>query len=381
MAFTRLYRLVLLSSLCCMLLLIAAPGVLASSFSGTEQGMQSLKCPRISGYTPTSGAPGTSVTINGCGFTGATAVTFAGTSAAYTVNSDTQITATVPNGATTGKIVMTTPTKTVNGPGKFIIPPALVLSPTVGPPTSTIAVSGTNFAHYEAVDVYFDTTDEALASTDGQGSFSGVNIQVPASAVPGTHWVTAIGRHSGLSMQMPFVVQTDWAQFHNMPAHNGLNPYENVLSPANVSSLDQAWSAATGIAIFSSPAVANGVVYVGSYDHNLYAFNAQTGAQLWSTPTGASISSSPAVADGVVYVGSEDDSLYAFNAQTGTQLWSTPTGSYIYSSPAVANGMVYVGSEDDHLYAYALPYGKQLKPPARPNVASLHPNLHLHASA
>ncbi len=84
MTFTRLYRLVLLSSLCLMLLFVAVPGVAASSFSRTVQRVQALKCPRITSYTPTSGAPGTSVTISGCGFTGATAVTFEGTSAAYT---------------------------------------------------------------------------------------------------------------------------------------------------------------------------------------------------------------------------------------------------------------------------------------------------------
>jgi glucose dehydrogenase len=277
-------------------------------------------------------------------------------------------------------------------------------------------VSGSNFGSYEAVDVYFDTTDEALVSTNAQGQFSG-SIQVPASAVPGTHWVTAVGRHSGRSAQASFLVQTDWAQFRDTSQHKGTNPYENVLSPANVTDLDvawsattgnqisalpavangvvyigsqdshlyafnaqtgtQLWSAPTGNGIYSSPAVANGAVYVGSFDHNLYAFNAQTGAQLWSAATGTYVTSSPAVANGVVYVGSFDLYLYAFNAQTGAQLWSTLTGNIISSSPAVANGMVYASSDDFHLYAYALPPGDQLKPPARPNPARLKPNLKL----
>ena len=53
--------------------------------------------------------------------------------------------------------------------------------------------------------------------------------------------------------------------------------------------------------------------------------------------------SSPAVANGVVYVGS-DDNVYALNARTGALLWSYTTGEYVVSSPAVANGVVYVGS-------------------------------------
>jgi serine/threonine-protein kinase len=58
--------------------------------------------------------------------------------------------------------------------------------------------------------------------------------------------------------------------------------------------------------------VANGVVYVGSVDNNVYALNAKTGAKLWSYTTANSVESSPAVANGVVYVSSEDNNVYAF---------------------------------------------------------------------
>jgi uncharacterized repeat protein (TIGR03803 family) len=65
--------------------------------------------PVVSGFSPPSGSVGTQVTISGTGLTGATKVTFGGVKAAsYTVNSGTQITATVPSGAKTGKIAVTT---------------------------------------------------------------------------------------------------------------------------------------------------------------------------------------------------------------------------------------------------------------------------------
>lgn len=74
----------------------------------------------ISSFTPTSGAGGTTVTIYGNQFTGATAVKFNGVNAAsFTVNSDTQITATVANGTTTGKISVTTGTGTVQSVADF----------------------------------------------------------------------------------------------------------------------------------------------------------------------------------------------------------------------------------------------------------------------
>jgi len=65
--------------------------------------------PVITGFSPTSGKVGTPVTITGTSFTGATSVTFGGVSATFTVNSDKQVTATVPSSAVTGKIAITTP--------------------------------------------------------------------------------------------------------------------------------------------------------------------------------------------------------------------------------------------------------------------------------
>jgi hypothetical protein len=64
--------------------------------------------PTFTSFAPTSGPVGTAVTLTGTAFTQATKVTFNGKSASFTVNSDTQITATVPTGATTGKIAVTT---------------------------------------------------------------------------------------------------------------------------------------------------------------------------------------------------------------------------------------------------------------------------------
>src|SRR5205814_1393546 len=173
-------------------------------------------------------------------------------------------------------------------------------------------------------------------STDGTGAFSKHQLSVPADAVPGTHWITGVGRKSGDSAQAAFAVSTAWAEHGFSPRGKQNNPYENVITAGNASSLDIAWTAAAGAAVFSSPAVVNGVVYVGSDDDKLYAFNASTGALMWTATTGSYIYSSPAVADGVVYVGSYDAKLYAFNANTGATKWTATTASSVVSSPAVA---------------------------------------------
>jgi outer membrane protein assembly factor BamB len=253
------------------------------------------------------------------------------------------------------------------------------VTPASGHPTAAISVSGTGFADAEAIDVYVDTTDTLLLVSSATGAFSG-SVTIPATASPGAHYVTAIGRRSGDAAQKAFTVSTNWSEFHFGNGRKGLNPYENVIDATNVSDLDIAWYAATGGEIFSSPAVTNGAVYVVSADDKLYAYKATTGALLWSATTGGAIVSSPAVANGVVYLGSTDDNLYAYKATTGAPLWSATTDSSIQSSAVVANGVVYVGSEDLNFYAYALDagndavYKRNIEPPS---LNILHPDLRL----
>ena len=77
--------------------------------------------PTITSFSPSSGPVGTSVTITGTNFTGTTVVKFNGVKATFTVNSDTTITATVPAGATTGKIIVKTPLGKATSPAKFTV--------------------------------------------------------------------------------------------------------------------------------------------------------------------------------------------------------------------------------------------------------------------
>ncbi len=167
---------------------------------------------------------------------------------------------------------------------------------------------------------------------------------------------------------------SDWPQFRYDSAHGGLQPNESAIGVGNVANLTEAWTATTGGAVRSSPAVANGVVFVGSDDHKLHAFDAATGVSKWtSADTGNIISSSPAVADvggtGTVFVGSEGGAsarLYAYRADgqnvgvvTGcpsacTPLWTANLHDSIYGSPAVAyvagRWIVYIGQHE--LFAF-----------------------------
>ena len=84
----------------------------------------------------------------------------------------------------------------------------------------------------------------------------------------------------------------------------------------------------------------------------LIAFDMDTKLQQWKFDTGDWISSSPAIASGVIYVGSEDGKFYALDINTGKELWAYDTEAMITSSPAVDNGVVFVGSHNGTLYAF-----------------------------
>lgn len=107
--------------------------------------------PAITGFGVAQARPGTPITITGSGFTGATAVRFGGGAAAqsFTVDSSTQITATVPAGAVTGPVTVVTPVGSVTSELIFtvIVPPPTVtgLDLTSGQPGTRVTVTGTNF--------------------------------------------------------------------------------------------------------------------------------------------------------------------------------------------------------------------------------------------
>ena len=114
----------------------------------------------------------------------------------------------------------------------------------------------------------------------------------------------------------------------------------------------QKWAFPTG-GFVGSPAIgADGTLYVGSNDFNLYAINPD-GTQKWAFPTGNNVGSPAIGADGTVYVGSFEllNNLYAINPD-GTQKWVFRTGEAVNASPAIgADGTLYVGNFASNLIA------------------------------
>jgi eukaryotic-like serine/threonine-protein kinase len=214
---------------------------------------------------------------------------------------------------------------------------------------------------------------------------------------------TILGRVAETSAQ-------DAGSFRGGSAHPGLYS-----APAITGEPKLLWRFQTKGRIVSSPAIADGVVYVGSTDHYFYAIDERTGAEIWKLKTGSRISSSALVSGGLVYFesydgqfyavdksngavkwkfaipgerrfaaphihgalpaaeimpdpfdvflsspaiwhdtvyfGSGDNNIYALDAGSGALKWKFRTGNVVHASPALADGMLYIGSWDHFFYA------------------------------
>ena len=141
-----------------------------------------------------------------------------------------------------------------------------------------------------------------------------------------------------------------WPMFHHDLIHSGLSQFS---TSANTGTLKWKFAAQFSYNLVdSSPAIgADGTIYIGTTDKNLYAVN-PGGTRKWFIGTGGAVDSSPAIgADGTIYAGNTDDNLYAVNS-SGTLKWKFLTGNQVTSSPAIgSDGTIYIGSYDHNLYA------------------------------
>ncbi|WP_377130585.1 IPT/TIG domain-containing protein [Rufibacter roseus] len=155
-------------------------------------GTTTTLAPVIDNFSPTSGSYGDLITINGSNLINTEVVYFANSVAApFTIVNDNQITATVPEGAITGKIqvVNNNGTAVANSPSDFtVIAPAPVISsftPTSGPVGTVVTVTGSYFSEGGGLLFYDESGQYVYADNYQFISSTEVRGQVPASAVTG----------------------------------------------------------------------------------------------------------------------------------------------------------------------------------------------------
>ena len=158
--------------------------------------------PSISSFSPTSGAAGsTVVTINGANLGTATAVTFGVLAATFSVVSDTTLHATVPNGATTGPIAVTTPAGTAMSASSFTVTFTISgFSPTSGPPGATVTINGAGFSAFSSARF------NGLAASTQVISSTQLQAIVPAGATTGPISVFRFGTPSTTTSATSFTV-------------------------------------------------------------------------------------------------------------------------------------------------------------------------------
>ncbi|MDX6325448.1 MAG: hypothetical protein QOK15_1802 [Nocardioidaceae bacterium] len=168
----------------------------------------------------------------------------------------------------------------------------------------------------------------------------------------------------------------DWAAYLHGPQHTSYAPGETRITPANVGNLKQRWRFRPDLPtaadqpdpyLYASPAVADGVVYVGSNNGYFYKLSLTTGAVLakrflgYQPPltchqqgvvSSATVAPDPADGRDTVYIASPDGYLYALRPGDLSTKWrslvdppsATVNDYFNWSSPTVANGHIYLGS-------------------------------------
>jgi polyvinyl alcohol dehydrogenase (cytochrome) len=153
------------------------------------------------------------------------------------------------------------------------------------------------------------------------------------------------------------VQAASWPMFGQNAQNTAYQSGETRISPANASRLAPKWIFTTQGDVSARAAVVGGVVYVPDWGGYLHAVNASSGAAIWSKPLSQYTQSSaptysrttPAVVNGVLYVGTQEGAwLLAINAATGALIWKTQLESpandafaIITASPTVVDGVVY----------------------------------------
>lgn len=142
---------------------------------------------------------------------------------------------------------------------------------------------------------------------------------------------------------------------------DGTNFFEGV-DQGLVATIQPRWKFKAEDEIRTAPAYYRDMVFVSSYDTNVWALDAEKGDFIWKYPTKGGIAVAPVVdyENKLIMFGSEDYTFYALEFRTGRINWSHTTNGKIRSTARVAHGHVFFGSDDGKIYALVAQNGRYL---------------------
>jgi outer membrane protein assembly factor BamB len=246
--------------------------------------------------------------------------------------------------------------------------PEITKVPIVPGDTTTLTILGEHFGSDQGNNKLLLTTNDVTQSLTAQSwQDDQITAVLPTPINEGTIQVVRKVHLPFRSADVPFVVQSSglpsqlynyanpvqpdapWPTFRRDVKNNGRSPIPAIYQN------DQPWFFQTGKGIFSTPVIdEEGIIYVGSADHNFYALNPD-GSEKWHFQTNEIIDSAAALprpdletGEQTIYVPSGDGNLYHLNRENGELIWSftAPTESY----NSWFEGNVQIG-HNDTLYA------------------------------
>jgi len=127
--------------------------------------------------------------------------------------------------------------------------------------------------------------------------------------------------------------------------------YSNQVIAADVAAKEPAWIYEDKDFLFySSPAIDETHVYIGSRDKSLHAIARATGTRAWVFKTGGRVDSSPLAFDDAIVFASNDGRLYSAAPADGRELWRLDLGEDLTASPVYAFGRIIIAGGDGTLF-------------------------------
>ena len=321
----------------------------------------------ITGITPGSGTEGTRVVITGTGFSASiqgNVVKFGSVAAAVDSATVTRLVTKVPKNAASGKVTVEVGGKTVTSASDFSVTGnttvfgslngSLNITATSAGVTSTIVARGdgtiTQHGHV------WSKTSNAPTLTDNKTELGPVSA---GASFP----YTFSSELKGLEAAVSYFVRsyltvgglTAYGEVFQLKTLVAADP--NAPETVYVAGLDYLYALDAvsggekwkrGISGTASHVLFDqGMVYVGTSQGVLYAFNADAGAKKWelSLNNQETFNTSPIIDNGTIYIASNGDksTLYAFNAGSGVKKWEIKLEENV-TNPTLVNGVLYVGA-------------------------------------
>jgi len=148
----------------------------------------------------------------------------------------------------------------------------------------------------------------------------------------------------------------DWASF-TLNNNNSRYQANSTINASNIAGLAQKWQVKASD-VSSTPIVVNGSVYFSDWNGSIYSVNVLTGNVNWHSTVKLTVTSTPAVANGMVFVAYGPfcepkcrPAVVALSQKTGNVVWNNylpTTMNELYASPIIYNGMLYVGVAGDY---------------------------------